>query len=165
MYQFSFINKLEQFSYVSYDLILTDDAGIMPDVRLSKEFKSGEASDLDAIGAEECVKAEQDYRDAQTRQWVIDQIQGASDLVNQYIQSANPDLTTLGNVDAIINPVLGFYGLPASVGLQPLLQKRLQDNTDAIIAAFKQLPITDATVPTTAYFVAAVKQALGITEN
>ena len=162
MYQSTFINRFPQFGRVGYDLVLTDDAGVMPDIRMGKEFKDGEDNNLDIIGTGACAKATQDYQDAQTRQWAVDQIQGAANLVNQYIQSTNPDLATLNNVDAIINPVLDFYGLPKSIGLQPLLQKRLQDNTNAIVDAFNQLPITNSTVPTTAYFVTAVKHALGI---
>ena len=165
MYTFSFINRLSQFGRVSLDLILTDDAGVMPDVRLSKEFADGaETSDsLAEIGNAACAQALQDYQDAQTRIWVTGQIQYAASLVANYIQSANPDLNTLSNVDAIINPVMAFYGLPPSIGLQPLLQKRLTDNTDAIVGAFNQLPITDNTVPATEYFVEQVKKALGVT--
>ena len=161
-YQYQFINKLAQFGHCSYDLILTDDAGVMPELRLMKEFKAGEDSNLEEIGTAECLKATQAYQDEQTRQWVILQIQEAAGLVEGYIQSTDANLTTLSNVDAIINPVLGFYGLPAPSGLQPLLAKRLNDNVDTIIEAFKALPITDNTVPATNYFVQQVKQALGV---
>ena len=162
MYQASFINRLSQFGYTSYDLILTDDAGVMPEIRLMKEFKDGGDANLDAIGVDECSKATQTYQDEQTRQWVIQQIQEAAGLVEGYIQSTDANLTTLSNVDAIINPVLGFYGLPASSGLRPLLAKRLNANTATIIEAFKTLPITETSVATTEYFVQQVKQALGV---
>jgi len=162
MYQASFINKLAQFGYCSYDLVLTDSDGIMPELRLMKEFRAGEDSNLEEVGVAECVKATQAYQDEQTRQWVIQQIQEAAGLVSGYIQSTDANLTTLSNVDAIINPVLGFYGLPASSGLQPLLVARLNANTAAIIEAFKALPITEGTVPTTQYFVQQVKQAIGV---
>lgn len=161
-YQYQFINKLEQFGYISYDLILTDDAGVMPSIRLMKEFKSGEDTDLDTIGATAISSSTQLYQDNQMRQWVVNQIQYAASLVANYIQSTNPDLNTLNNVDAIINPVLDFYGIPKSQGLQPLLLNRLTDNTNTIINAFNQLPITDNSVPATNYFVNQVKQALGI---
>ena len=160
-YQYQWLNYLEQFGYVSYDLLITDINHVMPDIRLMKEFKSGAETNLDAIGETECMNAYQVYQNTLTRQWAINQIQYASGLVANYIQSADPDLDTLMNVDAIINPVMQFYGLQPSIGLQPLLLNRLNNNTDEIIKAFNQLPITDNTVPATQYFVEQVKKALG----
>lgn len=162
MYNYQFINKLEQFGRVSYDLLLTDVAGIMPDVRLMKEFKSGEDNDLNSIGVIECDNATKQYNDSLTQQWVISQIQETANLVTTYIQSTTPDLNTLNNVQAIINPVLNFYGLPTLTGLQPVLTNQLNIDTTNIIEAFKQLPITDNTVATTEYFVDQVKKALGV---
>jgi len=160
-YQYQFINKLEQFGYVSYDLVLTDDAGVMPDVRTIKEFKTVDAVDLDNIGSTEANNATKLYQDNITRQWVISQIQEASNFVNNYIQSAAPDLTTLNNVQAVINPVLNFYGLPALTGIQPILINQLNIDTNTIIKEFNQLPVTENTIPATQYFISMVKQALG----
>jgi len=164
-YNYQFINRLSQYGYTSYDLILTDDSGIMPDVRLMKEFKVGEDNDLDSIGATECNNATQAYNDNQTRQWVIKQIQDASGLVYDYINSSNPDLNVLNNVDNIINPVLNFYGIPTQEGLQPLLLTRLNNNINTILEAFNQLPITDNTIPATQYFVNQVQLALTPTSS
>jgi len=159
-YTYEWLNRLEQFGFISMDLLLTDSNNVMPQIRLMKEFRSGEDTNLDQIGQQACLKAYRDYQDNLTRQWVIGQIQGASDMVAGYIQSANPDLNVLSNVDSIINPVLGFYGLPVSEGLRPLLLERLNSNVGQIIDAFNQLPINYNTVPATQYFVDMVKQAL-----
>jgi len=44
-YQITRINDLEQFGELNTTYILTDDAGIMPDVRVDKTFKMNENID------------------------------------------------------------------------------------------------------------------------
>ena len=41
-YQITRINDLEQFGELNTTFILTDDAGIMPDIRIDKNFKVSE---------------------------------------------------------------------------------------------------------------------------
>ena len=38
MYQAHYINPLKQLGQISFDLILTDDEGVLPEVRVSKSF-------------------------------------------------------------------------------------------------------------------------------
>lgn len=37
-YRYQFINRLDQFGQANYDAIYTDDAGILPQVRVNKTF-------------------------------------------------------------------------------------------------------------------------------
>lgn len=103
-----------------------------------------------------------EWQDAQTRQWVIEQIRMAEAMVVQAIEAGEMNLNTLALLDNIINPVRQFYGLETEQGLKPLLTEKLTRNTDEIVAAFNSLPITEATVPATEYFVNQVKTALGV---
>lgn len=48
MYQAQYINPLFQLGYIDYELILTDDAGVLPTVRMPKTFKDDATrTDLD----------------------------------------------------------------------------------------------------------------------
>lgn len=60
-YNAAFINRLAQFGTVTYDLVLTDDAGIMPEVRSIVSVNEGDESRLPSIAQSNIDAATESY--------------------------------------------------------------------------------------------------------
>lgn len=164
MYRASFINRLEQFGKVNYEIVLLDTEAVMVDIRepiiLDKAQDRQEI--LESLAEQKINFYTKIHLDQITRDWVIEKIKATQESIRQALLEGSIDLNTLTALESFINPIREFYGLPKEQGLAPLLNDKLDASTSEIIRAFSQLPINENTIPLTNYFVNQINQALGV---
>lgn len=160
MYQGQAINILEQFGLINGEIILTDDALIMPEIR--EVFSIKNIEDLNGLINEKIIFYTKQYNNKKTEEWVEQQIIETSNLIKETLLSGNINLNTLSTLEAITNPIRQFYDLDISNGLQGILLQKLEKDTNEILEAFNKKGVKENTIELTNYFVSQVKQALGV---